>query len=352
MSFAARITFFTRRGAQSGTVALPWTIFAFPQLPLSVSPDPVVWVPPPDPVTEVPPPPATAEATGSAINAAVMVRPAASPIRVRAFPRLEPTCVGVCKITSLLRRPAGLAVGLALKEPAPPPRWVRPNRWFPRSPPVGQEGIRRLPVIDGAAPYTIGRPISSHKAHNFATKGETPANRPRLDRAAPSVQARREAVASRLGQRQSVQARRRRWRADLDVYFRYAKANVHADTLAAIGLAVSGHPTADLATLFRYAKQTGHARGGWLSLGARPTSLKWFRRSNPRRGAYYEPEVIPGSNAGVRCPIAPLTRQCCGSGCVGTVVPRAPPLGLASGEGREDALVASNSWSSMARRCF
>jgi hypothetical protein len=55
---------------------------------------------------------------------------------------------------------------------------------------------------------------------------------------------------------------------------------------------------------------------------------------------------------GVRCPIAPLTRQCCGSGCVGTVVLRAPPLGLASGEGREDALVASISWSSMARRCF
>src|SRR4051794_16756485 len=141
MSLAARITFFTRRGAQSGSFALPWTIFALPQLPLSVSPDPVVWVPPPDPDTEVPPPPAVAGATGRAISAAAAVRPAAKPIRVLDFPRLKRTCVGVCKITSLLRRPAGLAVGLALKEPAPPPRWVRPNRWFPRSPPEVRRGF-------------------------------------------------------------------------------------------------------------------------------------------------------------------------------------------------------------------
>src|SRR3954467_9912677 len=135
MWFAALITFWIRCGAQSGTVARWWWIFAsqLAELPL---------LSPPDPVTEVPPPPAIAGAVGSAIRAAAAASSApASLIRVPGFPRLERSCLGVCKIPSLLRRPAGLAVGLARKETAPPPRWVSPNVWFPRSPPEVRRGF-------------------------------------------------------------------------------------------------------------------------------------------------------------------------------------------------------------------
>jgi len=42
--------------------------------------------------------------------------------------------------TELLRRPTGLADGLALKEPAPPrSRGFAPTTWVPRSPPVGED---------------------------------------------------------------------------------------------------------------------------------------------------------------------------------------------------------------------
>src|SRR3954468_13811159 len=45
----------------------------------------------------------------------------------------------------LLRRPAGLADGLALKEPAPPqPAWISPNYLGP--PPSAQAEVRRLPI--------------------------------------------------------------------------------------------------------------------------------------------------------------------------------------------------------------
>src|SRR4051794_4857837 len=114
MSFAALITILTRGGAQSGAMAFPCLSVALPQLP--------ELLPSPEPDTEVPPPPARAGAVGSAINASEAARNApASLIRVPGFPLLERSCLGVSKIASLLRRPAGLAVGLALKEPAPPP---------------------------------------------------------------------------------------------------------------------------------------------------------------------------------------------------------------------------------------
>src|SRR5919198_5814943 len=129
MSFAALITFLTRAGAQSGAMALPCFSFASPQLP---EPPPSS----PEPDTEVPPPPARAGAVGSAIRAAEAASSApASLIRVPGFPLLERSCLGECKIASLLRRPTGLAVGLALKEPAPPPGgWVRPNSLVPPLP--------------------------------------------------------------------------------------------------------------------------------------------------------------------------------------------------------------------------
>src|SRR3954453_2036363 len=121
MWFAALITFWIRCGAQSGTVARWWWIFAsqLAELPL---------LSPPDPVTEVPPPPASAGAVGSAIRAAADASSApASLIRVLGFPRLERSCLGVCKIASLLRRPTGLAVGLALKELRPHSRVGSPQ---------------------------------------------------------------------------------------------------------------------------------------------------------------------------------------------------------------------------------
>ena len=43
---------------------------------------------------------------------------------------------------NLLRRPTGLAVGLVLKEPAPPPWWVRPKRLVPPLPTTHRAGIR------------------------------------------------------------------------------------------------------------------------------------------------------------------------------------------------------------------
>src|SRR5215208_1001791 len=168
MSFAAQITFLTRSGAQSGALALPWTSLASPQLPppLPLSPDPV---------TEVPPPPAMAGAAGSAISAAQAVTSRAlSLMRLPAFPCLESTCLWVCKIASLLRRPTGLAVGLALKELRPHRGGFAPIVGSP-APRHGWTGIRRLPVIDGAGPYTILRALCSHKAHKFATEGEFPA---------------------------------------------------------------------------------------------------------------------------------------------------------------------------------
>src|SRR5215218_1617561 len=195
MSFAAQITFLTRSGAQSGALALPWTSLASPQLPppLPLSPDPV---------TEVPPPPAMAGAAGSAVSAAQAVTSRAlSLMRLPAFPCLESTCLWVCKIASLLRRPTGLAVGLALKELRPHRGGFAPIVGSP-APRHGWTGIRRLPVIDGAAPYTIHRALCSYNAHKFATEGEIPAKPPFLR-------------ASR-----QVGHRGRRSMPDLDAYFR------------------------------------------------------------------------------------------------------------------------------------
>src|SRR5690242_2994257 len=119
MWLAALMTFCTRVGAHAGIVARWWRIFAWQSEGLP---------PPSDPVTEVPPPPASAGAADSAIRAATDARNAhASLTRLPGFPRLERSCLGVCKIASLLRRPTGLAVGLALKELRPHPEVGSPQ---------------------------------------------------------------------------------------------------------------------------------------------------------------------------------------------------------------------------------
>ena len=75
--------------------------------------------------------------------------------------------------TSLLRRPTGLAVGLALKEPAPPPRWVRPNWLVSPLPARRSGGDSALPVIDGAAPYRIRQiPASDLLTYRVRMAGE------------------------------------------------------------------------------------------------------------------------------------------------------------------------------------
>src|SRR5262249_1171941 len=54
-----------------------------------------------------------------------------------------PTAEIVGPQTVLLRRPTGLADGLALKEPAPPPRWIRPRYLVPPLPPRTDGGETR-----------------------------------------------------------------------------------------------------------------------------------------------------------------------------------------------------------------
>ena len=70
----------------------------------------------------------------------------------------------------------GVSCRAGAKGAALPLKWVRPKRLVPPLPARSQAGIRRLPVIDGAGPYTIRRVLSSHNAHNFVAKGEIPAN--------------------------------------------------------------------------------------------------------------------------------------------------------------------------------
>ena len=61
--------------------------------------------------------------------------PAERPERQQLGRMLRPSAGGA-QTEQLLRRPTGLADGLALKEPAPPPqqRWISPKTWFPRPP--------------------------------------------------------------------------------------------------------------------------------------------------------------------------------------------------------------------------
>jgi hypothetical protein len=141
--FAAAITALTRAGALRGAIAIPSTSFALAPAGAAHRLE----------SAERPPElPQAAEAPVGTKHSASTAKAAA----VLAFNLLL-----IDVKTDLLCRPTGLAVGLALKEPAPPPRWVSPmypalltlGRWLVPPLPAsrGDGGIRLTGYSDGGS---------------------------------------------------------------------------------------------------------------------------------------------------------------------------------------------------------
>src|SRR6185503_5349033 len=144
MPFAAQMACLTASGAAAGAAARPLTIFAS-------TPGTVAWrsVAPVAPGVAggaaggssyaTPPGPSAAMAVGAAMSASAN----SAQMNIRGVPRT----------TTLFRRPAGLADGLARKEPAPrvEDHEIRPKQpWVPRSP--DRPGIRRCMQGIGRSP--------------------------------------------------------------------------------------------------------------------------------------------------------------------------------------------------------